>query len=173
MSVRRDSVTYRRCVDRDYDSVYFIINEAAASYRGLIPANRSLDPYMSREEFRHEISAGVEFWGHEENEALRGVMGVQRVADVVLIRHAYIRPEYQNLGIGSGLLRLLLSRTRRPVLVGHLGRCGASYQVLRTPWIRARAAADGWRVVEKVLGRSVRPGRRIGGVDERAERATR
>lgn len=109
---------FRRISTRNLDAVYFIINEAAQAYRGLIPPERSLDPYMPRQEFRDELSAGVEFWGVEEGAALRAVMGIQRVQDVMLIRHAYVRPEYQGLGLGSSLLRFLLARTRRPVLIG-------------------------------------------------------
>ena len=109
---------FRRVATRDLDTAYFIINEAAQAYRGLIPPERSLDPYMPRQEFREELKAGVEFWGVEENDALRAVMGIQRVRDVLLIRHAYVRPEYQGRGIGSSLLLFLLARTRRPVLIG-------------------------------------------------------
>ncbi len=118
MQTKGDSVTYRQCGERDFDSVYFIINEAAAAYRGVVSAVHLTDPYMSRREFRSAIAAGVEFWGHEENATLRGVMGIQRTQDVVLIRHAYIRTQYQGQGIGSGLLKYLTAKTRRPVLVG-------------------------------------------------------
>jgi hypothetical protein len=46
---------------------------------------------MSRDELRHEIEHGVRFWGYEESEAMEGVMGMQEVQDVTLIRHAYVR----------------------------------------------------------------------------------
>lgn len=118
MFANRDNVVFHQCGEREFDSVYFIINESAEAYRGLIPADCFTDPYMSRHEFRSEISAGVEFWGYEENDALRGVMGIQRMQDVVLIRHAYTRTEYQGMGIGNGLLKFLLARTQRPVLIG-------------------------------------------------------
>ena len=118
MNIARDPVVYRQCLDGDFDSVYFIINEAASAYRGLIPREHLTEPYMSRQEFRSEIVAGVEFWGYEVHGALRGVMGIQRSQDVVLIRHAYTRSEFQGLGIGSGLLNYLLAKTQRPVLVG-------------------------------------------------------
>ena len=113
-----DNIVYRQCGEREFDSVYFIINEAASAYRGQIPIDHFSEPYMSREQFRLELGSGVEFWGYEENDALRGVMGIQRVADVVLIRHTYTRTEYQGQGIGGGLLQFLLGKTRRPVLVG-------------------------------------------------------
>jgi len=118
MQGKSDTIVYRQCGEREFDSVYFIINEAAVAYEGLIPAEFLNDPYMSRHEFRSELGAGVEFWGFEENTALRAVMGVQRVEDVVLIRHAYTRTEYQGRGIGSGLLNFLMAKTQRPVLVG-------------------------------------------------------
>ena len=118
MLAKRDNIVFRQCGEQEFDSVYFIINEAADAYIGLIPDDCFKDPYMSRHEFRAEINSGVEFWGYEENDALRGVMGIQRMQDVVLIRHAYTRTEYQSTGIGSGLLKFLLGKTQRPVLVG-------------------------------------------------------
>ncbi|MFT4560327.1 MAG: GNAT superfamily N-acetyltransferase [Gammaproteobacteria bacterium] len=118
MNSTSDPIVYRQCLDDDFDSVYFIINEAASAYRGLLPSEHLTDPYMSRQEFRSEIAAGVEFWGYEVHGSLRGVMGIQRSQDVMLIRHAYTRSEFQGLGIGSGLLNFLLAKTQRPVLVG-------------------------------------------------------
>jgi len=118
MLPKRDNVVFRQCGEREFDSVYFIINEAAVAYRGLIPEDRIKEPYMSRQEFRSEIAGGVEFWGYEQNDALRAVMGIQKTQDVVLIRHAYTRTEFQGIGIGSQLLKFLLAKTQRPVLIG-------------------------------------------------------
>ena len=73
---------------------------------------------MSRDELQHEIDNGVVFWGYEEDGELVGVMGVQNVKDVTLIRHAYVRTEKQNQGIGGKLLINLLKKTTWPVLVG-------------------------------------------------------
>ena len=73
---------------------------------------------MSRNELRHEIEAGVTFWGYEESEALAGVMGVQQVQDVTLIRHAYVRTGSQNRGIGGRLLSHLRKLAQGPVLIG-------------------------------------------------------
>lgn len=73
---------------------------------------------MPREELDGEIAAGVVFWGHEEGSQLLGVMGLQAVRDVDLIRHAYVRPESQGRGIGTALIRYLRGLTTRPMLVG-------------------------------------------------------
>jgi GNAT superfamily N-acetyltransferase len=73
---------------------------------------------MPREELREEIEAGVGFWGYEEDGALAGVMGVQHVLDVTLIRHAYVRTTSQRRGIGTALLASLHTQTDRSVLIG-------------------------------------------------------
>ena len=94
------------------------INDAAEACRGVIPADCWKVPYMSREELRHEISDAVVFWGCEEDSELAGVMGMQELQDVTLIRHAYVRTARRNQGIGGRLLAELLTHTARPVLVG-------------------------------------------------------
>jgi N-acetylglutamate synthase-like GNAT family acetyltransferase len=108
----------RRCLDEDFETIYHIVNEAAEAYKGVIPADRWKEPYMSRMELQHEIHDGVRFWGYEENGKLLGVMGVQDVSDVSLIRHAYVRTANQNQGIGKKLLAYLCSQSTRPFLVG-------------------------------------------------------
>ena len=108
----------RRCHARDFEIVHSIINEAARVYKGVIPADRWKIPYMSDDELRREINEGVVFWGYEEDGRLIGVMGIQQVQDVTLIRHAYIRPERQNQKIGTKLLTELCRQTDRPILIG-------------------------------------------------------
>jgi N-acetylglutamate synthase-like GNAT family acetyltransferase len=73
---------------------------------------------MSREEMEHEIEDGVVFWGFEEGRELVGVMGIQKVRDVTLIRHAYVRSEWQKRGIGAQLLVHLRGLTEDPILIG-------------------------------------------------------
>ena len=111
-------MTIRPCRQVDFETVYSIINDAAEAYRGVIPADCWKVPYMSREELRHEISDAVVFWGCEEDSDLAGVMGIQDVMDVTLIRHAYVLTTRRNQGIGGKLLAELLTHTARPVLVG-------------------------------------------------------
>lgn len=108
----------RRCDERDFESILAIINDGAEAYRGVIPADRWTEPYMSREHLRHELERGVMFWGYEEAGELAGVMGIQDVQDVTLIRHAYVRTSSQKRGVGALLLSHLRELTDRPVLIG-------------------------------------------------------
>ena len=108
----------RQCVESDFETIYSIINDAAEIYKDIIPQDRWKVPYMSRDELEHEIEEGVVFWGCEEDGELLGVMGIQPIQDVTLIRHAYVRTARQNQGIGGKLLSFLIGRTARPVLLG-------------------------------------------------------
>ena len=108
----------RKCSSEDFDPIYSIINEAALAYKNVIPADQWKDPYMSKTELQHEIDEGVHFWGYEENGKLLGVMAIQEVNDVSLIRHAYVRKAYQNQGIGGKLLSNLRYQATNPVLIG-------------------------------------------------------
>jgi N-acetylglutamate synthase-like GNAT family acetyltransferase len=108
----------RRCDDRDFESIWSIINDGAQAYRGTIPEDRWTEPYMSRKKLQHEIDSGVVFWGCQDDGTLIGVMGLQQVQDVTLIRHAYVRSGSQNRGIGSQLLSHLRELTNDPVLIG-------------------------------------------------------
>jgi N-acetylglutamate synthase-like GNAT family acetyltransferase len=108
----------RRCDDRDFEQIWTIINDGAQAYRGIIPADPWSEPYMSREKLKHEIDEGVGFWGFEETGMIAGVMGLQQVQDVTLIRHAYVRTSSQKQGIGAQLLFHLRDRATGPVLIG-------------------------------------------------------
>jgi GNAT superfamily N-acetyltransferase len=108
----------RRCTEDDFETMYSIINDAAMAFKGVIPADRWHEPYMPREELRHEIDAGIVFWGYEEGGELVGVMGMQDVQDVTLFRHAYVRTAMRNRGVGGKLLAFLYDQTNRPVLIG-------------------------------------------------------
>jgi GNAT superfamily N-acetyltransferase len=108
----------RRCRADERLAILGIVNVAAEVYRGVIPADRWREPYMPLGELDDEVRAGVEFWGYEVDGALAGVMGIQQVRDVVLIRHAYVRPRSRRRGVGSALLNHLLGRTHGQLLVG-------------------------------------------------------
>ena len=108
----------RRCRDDDREAILALVNDAAHAYRGVIPPDCWHEPYMPAEELDREIGAGVAFWGYEADGALVGVMGIQEVGDVDLIRHAYVAPGSQRSGVGSALLERLTGATVRPLLVG-------------------------------------------------------
>lgn len=108
----------RRCRDDERPAILAIVNAAAEAYRGVIPADRWHEPYMPAAELESEIADGVAFWGYASGGELLGVMGIQPVRDVQLIRHAYVAPGSQGGGIGSALLRHLVSATTGRTLVG-------------------------------------------------------
>jgi GNAT superfamily N-acetyltransferase len=108
----------RPFTEADLAPVFAIINEAAQSYRGVIPADRWHEPYMPRGELEREIAAGVAFFVCEENSRLAGVMGIQDKGEVALVRHAYVAPSEQRKGIGRALLRHLEGLTEKPELIG-------------------------------------------------------
>jgi GNAT superfamily N-acetyltransferase len=111
-------MSIRPCDEQDLPAVLAIVNAAARAYRGVIPPDRWHEPYMSRAELGSELDAGVAFWGCEIDGRLVGVMGVQPVRDVRLIRHAYVLPEVQRRGVGAALLEHLRRRGSRRLLVG-------------------------------------------------------
>jgi GNAT superfamily N-acetyltransferase len=108
----------RPCRDDERAAILAIVNAAAEAYRGVIPADRWHEPYMPGHEFDSEIAAGVVFWGHEADGMLVGVMGLQSVRDVDLIRHAYVLPGNQRRGMGGALLGHLRRMSTRRMLVG-------------------------------------------------------
>ncbi len=108
----------RRCKKSDVNRILQIINEAAKAYDGVIPADCYHQPYMPLSELQAEIIR-MTFYGWEAACELVGVMAIEPVKDVTLIRHAYVLPEWQNKGIGAALLKHLISlvETKR-LLVG-------------------------------------------------------
>jgi GNAT superfamily N-acetyltransferase len=110
--------TIRPCRDEERPAILAIVNAAAEAYRGVIPADRWHDPYMPAGDLDTEIADGVVFWGYEADDELRGIMGIQPMRDVDLIRHAYVAPGTQRHGIGGALLEHLMRGASRRVLVG-------------------------------------------------------
>ena len=110
--------TVRRCRKDERSVISGIINAAAEAYRGVIPPDRWHDPYMSLLELDSEISAGVAFWAYDSEGEVIGVMGIQPVRDVDLIRHAYVRPGNQRRGVGTALISHIRSMSPRQMLVG-------------------------------------------------------
>ena len=108
----------RPCRPGERDAILALVNAAAEAYREGIPPDRWREPYMPADELDAEIAAGVAFWGYEADGELLGIMGIQPVREVELIRHAYVAPGRQGRGVGAVLLGHLTRRSTRPLLVG-------------------------------------------------------
>lgn len=108
----------RKYNESEINIIHEIINDASTAYKGYIPPDRWKEPYMSIEELNHEINEGVIFYVYEEDGTIIGVMGIQDVSDVKLIRHAYVRTTKRKGGIGTKLLRYLIDDQEKPILIG-------------------------------------------------------
>ena len=105
-------------IETDFDIILEIINDASIAYKGIIPPDRWKEPYMPAEELRTQIAEGVEFWKYVDNDEILGVMGIQDKSDVTLIRHAYVRTQSRQQGIGGKLLQHLVAMATTPILIG-------------------------------------------------------
>jgi GNAT superfamily N-acetyltransferase len=124
MGPARLDAMIRECTEKDFEALYTIINDSARAYKGIIPADRWNEPYMSREYLRHELEAGVIFWGYETAGDIVGIMGIQDVHDVTLIRHAYVATAFRGQGIGGKLIAHIKTLATRPTLVGTWATAG-------------------------------------------------
>ena len=103
----------------DTSKILYIINDASLRYKGVIPNTCWKEPYMLEQELIDEFSDGVRMFGFHNNNKLIGVIGIQEIKDVVLIRHAYTLTSYQNKGTGSTLIEYLLKKNKNSrLLVG-------------------------------------------------------
>ena len=108
-----------RLLKRDLDSILEVINEAAQAYKGVIPNDRWKEPYMSAKELGDEIDSGVDFFGLQEEGRIIGLMGIQELKEITLIRHTYVLTEHQRGGVGSKLLQYLINLAKgSEILVG-------------------------------------------------------
>lgn len=138
------------CKKGDFEQIYKIINDAAEIYKGQIPEDCWKEPYMSKEELRHEMNEGVKFWGcYDEADELVGVMGIQDVQDVALIRHAYVRSGRQRGGIGGKLLSRLCQETTRPILVGTWAAAGWAVRFYEKKGFRLVPSEEKDRLLKK------------------------
>ena len=108
----------RQSVEADFAGILGIINDAAVAYRGVIPADRWHEPYMSASDLETQIAEGVVFWIAEQEGRLAGVMGIQDKGDVALVRHAYVASTTQRSGVGTKLLHHVESLADKPILIG-------------------------------------------------------
>ena len=92
---------------RNLSNILNVINDAALKYKGVIPDDCWHEPYMLEQELTNEFDSGVRMFGYATNNTLVGVMGIQELKEVTLIRHAYTLTNYQGMGIGKSLLQHL------------------------------------------------------------------
>ena len=101
---------------KDVSNILSVINNAALKYKGVIPDDCWHEPYMSEQELLNEFDSGVRMFGYEKNNILVGVMGIQELKDITLIRHAYTLTHYQGTGVGKSLLKYLLKINQSNIL---------------------------------------------------------
>ena len=152
----------RRCRDDERAAILAIVNAAAEAYRGVIPADRWREPYMPLPELERELAAGVAFWGYEAEGALVGIMGIQPVRDVDLIRHAYVSPGSQRHGVGGALLEHLASSATRRMLVGTWAAADGAIRFYRrrgfelvSPECKTALLQSYWNIPERQIETSV------------------
>jgi len=109
-------IEYRKS---NISKILLIINDASLRYKGIIPDNCWHVPYMSKQELIDEFGDGVRMFAYHRNNKLIGVIGIQELKDVTLIRHAYTLTSFQSKGTGSALLEYLLKKNKNSrLLVG-------------------------------------------------------
>jgi len=152
----------RACGESDFQAILTLVNAAAEAYRGIIPPDRWSEPYMPADALADDIAAGIQFRGFTEDGALRGVMGVQEVKDVTLIRHAYVDPSAQRRGIGAALLAHCRAATERPMLIGTWAAAGWAIDFYQKHGFRITRAANKdrllrtyWTIPERQIETSV------------------
>ena len=102
---------------KNISNILHVINDAAIKYKGVIPGYCWHEPYMSEQELIIEFNNGVHMFGYRSNDKLIGVMGIQELKEVTLIRHAYTLTYYQGTGVGKLLLKYILQKNKSASLL--------------------------------------------------------
>ena len=102
---------------KDIHNILYVINDASIKYKGIIPEDCWHEPYMTKKELTREFNNGVRMFGYNKNNKLLGVMGIQELKNITLIRHAYILTQCQGLGIGRSLLQYLFKINKNSCLL--------------------------------------------------------
>ena len=136
----------------DASKILYIINDASLKYKGIIPNDCWNEPYMSEQELINEFDSGVRMYGYHHNSTLIGVIGIQEVKDVILIRHAYTLSSYQGKGAGSALLEYLLKKKSRFSFVGwYLEGCRLGNSILSKIWFHSSLKRRNNFITKKIL----------------------
>ena len=147
----------------DIPNILSVINDAALKYKGVIPDNCWHEPYMSEQELINEFNNSVHMFGYKSNDKLIGVMGIQKVKEVTLIRHAYTLTQYQGTGVGKSLLEYLLQTNQSTIfLIGTWREATWAIQfykkfsfVLQTKKQTAQLLSKYWKISSNQIENSV------------------
>ena len=101
-------IQIRQLTEDDRGAALAVINTAARWYQEFLPAEEYHDPEMTQDEWAEETER-LSWYGAFASDTLLGVMGLEYVKDVALLRHAYVLPDRQRHGIGS-LLRIYIEQ---------------------------------------------------------------
>jgi len=109
----------RPLMPADRDAALSVINTAARWYREFLPAGELHDPEMTPAQWDAEARR-MSWDGAFVEGGLVGVMGLEYVKDVALLRHAYVLADHQRHGIGTLLREHLEAQVRgvRRIIVG-------------------------------------------------------
>jgi GNAT superfamily N-acetyltransferase len=116
-------LTIRPLTLHDRDEALHVINTAARWYREFLPAGEVHDPEMTPAQWEAEARR-MTWFGAFRAGTLVGVMGLEHARGAVLLRHAYVLPEYQRRGIGARLREHLERHVRgvTRIIVGTYAR---------------------------------------------------
>ena len=106
-------IQIRQLTEGDREAALAVINVAARWCREFLPAEEYHDPEMTQDDWAKEAKR-LCWYGAFAPDTLLGVMGLEYVKDVALLRHAYVLPDQQRSGVGS-LLRTYIERRIRGV----------------------------------------------------------
>ena len=148
---------------KDTFKILHVINDASLRYKGIIPGDCWHEPYMSEQKLIDEFSDGVRIYGFHHNNKLIGVIGMQEIKDVILIRHAYTLISCQGKGTGSTLLKYLLKKNQNSrLLVGTWQRAIWAIRfyekfgfILHTKKQAAQLLKKYWKISLKQINNSV------------------
>ena len=147
----------------DISKILYVINDAALIYKGIIPDNCWHNPYMSKQKLMIEFTKGVRMFGYAKNNKLVGVMGIQELNNITLIRHAYTLTHYQGTGVGGSLLKYLFEISQRTcLLVGTWRKATWAFQfyekfgfILQTKKKTVQLLKKYWNIPLKQINNSV------------------
>ena len=148
---------------KDRPQILSVINNAAIKYKEIIPNNCWQEPYMTEKKLYDELTNGVRMFGYNTKGKLVGVMGIQKLNELILIRHAYVLTLFQSKGIGSKLLKHLINRNKKSrLLVGTWRKANWAIQfyekldfILHTKKNSSRLLQKYWEIPLKQINNSV------------------